>query len=72
MYLINLKLLVGTTGGQASKDFTDVTSKSKDTKSIQFDLIDNKFLGIDLNQNEYDNLLKNYLLIQNLINQIFM
>ena len=53
------KLLVETTGGQASKDFVDVISKSKDTKSIQFDFNRcNKFLGIDLNQNEYDNLFK--------------
>ena len=53
------KLLVETTGGQASKDFVDVISKSKDIKSIQFDFNRcNKFLGIDLNQNEYDNLFK--------------
>ncbi|OUX36908.1 MAG: phenylalanine--tRNA ligase subunit beta [Candidatus Pelagibacter sp. TMED273] len=51
------KLLVETTGGQASKDFVDVISKSKDIKSIKFDFNRcNKFLGIDLNQNEYDKL----------------
>ena len=67
------KLLVEITGGESSEDYVDLIAKSKGVKSIEFDFNKcNKFLGVDLDQNEYDKLFKKLCIKTNYIKSKFL